>query len=375
MQKTYPTLYSLDSTGKTRVWWMEQDGNRYRTASGIMGGQIVCSDWTTVSGKNEGKANATTSTEQATKEIDAKYKKQLKTDYHEDINNIHTVKYIEPMSAKNYKDYPPNFVNEPWGVQCKFNGMRCVATKNGLFTRTGETYISTPHIHESLIEFFNKHPDAVLDGELYNYEYRQQLNEINKLVRKTKHITADDLERSKKLISYYIYDGYGFDQLGRTEQYVTRKTWIDSNVVGQYAHIEHVQTHTISSQDELTTIYEDYINDGQEGVILRHMLSKYEHRRSYNLLKFKPEDDAEFLIIDIKPGNGNWAGKAKNIVVKMPNGEVFDAVFKGTMEQGVECLANKDYWIGREVTIKYFGLTGLGTPQFARFDYNDCIKR
>lgn len=45
--------------------------------------------------------------------------------------------------------------------------MRCVATKNGLFTRKGEKYISVPHIEEALKPFFDKHPESVLDGELF----------------------------------------------------------------------------------------------------------------------------------------------------------------------------------------------------------------
>ena len=38
-------LYKIDTTGKTRVWWIESLSDRYRTHSGIDGGKIVVSGW------------------------------------------------------------------------------------------------------------------------------------------------------------------------------------------------------------------------------------------------------------------------------------------------------------------------------------------
>jgi ATP-dependent DNA ligase len=104
------------------------------------------------------------------------------------------------------------------------------------------------------------------------------------------------------------------------------------------------------------------------------MNMKYVHKRDKNLLKYKPMQDAEFKILDIKEGQGNWSGKAKIITVEMDNGKVFDAVFKGSMEEAAKCLRDKNDWIGKTVTIYFFGYTGLNCPQYAQFDYNNCIK-
>lgn len=371
-----PTIYSRDRLGHVRIWYMEQSDNKYRTVAGIQDGELVASEWTIAYGKNVGKKNGTTDQEQARKEIESKYTNQLKTGYHKDIADIDTQMFIEPSLANQYKDCATkiDLSSGEWGLQCKFNGLRCIATKRGLFTRKGETYISTPHIHDNLKPFFEAHPEAVLDGELFNHDLRQSLNEIVKLARKTVKVTSKDLERSAELIKFYIYDGYGFGYLDKNVAYLDRKAFIDKAVIPLFNETRHVKTDIIESETHLLQLYDEYVADGQEGGILRNLKTHYIHGRSRNLLKIKPTDDDEFKIIAITDGKGNWSGKAKNITVEMPNGKIFDAVFKGTFEQGIECLAQADKWIGKTVTIQYNGFTGLGTPNYAQFDYANCKK-
>lgn len=374
MNKNYNTLYTKDSLGNIRIWKMEQNDSKYRTMSGLLNGELVTSEWTIVEGKNFGKKNETSSVEQATKEIEAKYKKQKKTGYFEDINNVDSINYIEPMLAKLYKDYSDkiDFSDTYYILQCKFNGMRCIATKNGLFTRKGEKYLSCPHIENSLVPFFKQYPNAVLDGELFNNSLRQQLNEISKLIRRTVHISTDDLDRSEKLVRYYVYDGYDFG-INKDCCYIERKKWIDSNVVNTYKYIMNVEDFIVNSVDDLKKYYLSFVDQGHEGVILRLPNMGYEHKRSKNLLKVKPEDSEEAMILDIKEGVGNWSGAGKTISLKWKD-KIFDATFKGSYEEGVNFLKHKKEWIGQTIEFLYNGLTGKGTPNFARVDINNCLK-
>lgn len=377
--KPYPVLYTRDTIGNVRVWYMEQENNKHRTVSGLLEGERVTSEWTITEAKNSGKKNATNAVEQASAEIDARYKKQRKTGYFDDIGDIGSTSYVEPMLAKLYKDYAHkiDLSGGEWLLQCKFNGMRCVATKDGLFTRKGEKYLSVPHVEDSLKPFFKKHPSAVLDGELFNNELRQQLNEISKLIRKTVHISKEDLERSEELVRYYIYDGYGFglkaNPMSQNEPYKSRKEWIDNQVIGEYDYAVHVTDINILSQINLDEAYQSLIDDGQEGGILRYKNMKYENKRSKHLLKVKPEDDDEGEIVEITEGAGNWRGTGKIITLNW-NDKTFDATFKGTYEQATLFLKEKNKWIGKKVTFLYNGLTGLGTPNYARVDINNCLK-
>lgn len=374
MNKHYETLYSRDSLGNIRIWKMEQNGSKYRTIAGLQNGEQVTSEWTVAEGKNQGKKNETSSVEQATKEIEAKYKKQKKTGYFDDINSVDDMSYIEPMLAKLYKDYSNkiDFSKGEYILQCKFNGMRCVATKSGLFTRKGEKYLSCPHIEKSLAPFFEKYPDAVLDGELFNNDLRQQLNEISKLIRRTVNISQDDLDRSEKLVRYYVYDGYDFG-ISKDCCYKERKKWIDSNIVNSYKYVMSVKDFSINSESDLDKHYSSFIDDGHEGVMLRYSNMGYEHKRSKNLLKVKPEDSEEAIIVDIKEGTGNWSGTGKTITLDW-NGKIFDASFKGSYEEAAQFLKERKKWIGQNVEFLYNGLTGKGTPNFARVDGNNCLK-
>jgi ATP-dependent DNA ligase len=341
---------------------------------------LVTSEWTIAEAKNTGKKNATSGSEQATAEIEAKYKKQRKTGYFDSINDVDTNQYVEPILAKSYKDYAEdvNFSKGEWGMQTKFNGICNITTINGCFSRKGEKFVTLKHIENALISFFKKFPDAVLHGEAFNDDYREQLNEIVKLCRKSVHITDDDYKQSEKLIKYYIYDGYCESAgIGEEVPYSKRKEWIDKNIIGTYDCCIEVKTIIVKDKKHLDEFFGERIERGDEGVILRNMNMKYSHKRDKNLLKYKPLDSEEMTITGIREGSGNWSGKAKIVSVKEKNGNEFDATFKGTMEEAKECLNNKNKWIGKLVTIQFNGRTSKtagNCPQYAQFDYNNCLR-
>lgn len=102
-------LYKKDSNENIRVWWIESEGEKFRMHSGVYGGQIVVSEWTTCEPKNIGKKNATTAEEQCLLEVEASYKKKLaQGNYKESLDkeSLEQDNYIKPMLAKEYgEDY------------------------------------------------------------------------------------------------------------------------------------------------------------------------------------------------------------------------------------------------------------------------------
>jgi DNA ligase 1 len=373
----FPKLYSKSSTGKILEWEIEVEKDGYRMIAGQRDGKKVTSEWSRCESKNVGRSNETSAEEQAVLEAQALYKKKIKSHgYWENIEDIDKITFIEPTLAKKLKDRKGK-IDFAAGliIQNKFNGIRCIATRDGLFSRKGEKFISVPHIYQSLQKFFEDNPDAVLDGELFNYEYRQKLNEIMKLCRKTVLVTNDDLKESENLVKYYVYDGYGFGDSGydETKPYTLRKSFIDRELPKYFKYYGHVEDHPVNSEKELDEIYRSYIEDGQEGVIVRIPNSSYEHKRSSNLLKYKPTDDDEFEIMDLLEGTGNWSGAAKMAVLKFKD-DTFRASVKGSYENAVKMLNNKKDWIGKTVTIFYNGFTGLGTPNYAQLDPSNCFK-
>jgi DNA ligase 1 len=373
----YPILYSRTATGAVQTWRVEVVGNQYRFITGQKGGALITSEWTTCQGKNLGRANQTTGEEQAAKEAKAALKKKLKSGgYWENEADIDKLRFFEPMLAYKLKDYRESLVY-PVMVDRKYNGGRIIANREGLKTRKGENYITIPHIFNVIKHLFIQFPDLVLDGEGYNHDLRFKLNECMSLLRKTKKATSEDISRAEQIIQYHVYDGYGFTVNGKQ---ITKDTPCFErrdalfHLLKGISYIFPVEYVVIFDEKTLMSLYEGFISDGYEGAIVRRLNAPYQNKRTKDLLKVKPMDDDEFEIVNVEEGTGNWAGKAKRITFRMRNGETFGGSFKGTMEQAERCLKEKNKWIGQTVTVNYFGFTGLGTPNYAQLDINNCIK-
>ena len=379
MNKKLPTLYARGNNGKVLEWTIETDGGKYRVTAGAQDAKKVTSEWSLCEGKNVGRANETSPEEQALAEAKAKWKKKVEQNgYFESVKAIdNELDFIEPMLANKYSDrMNKGTVNFPVMVDRKYNGMRQITRRIGQFSRKGKAVLSAPHIFERVKYLFEKFPDLVLDGELYNHDYRYKLNEIISLVNKKKasSITPESLAASAEKVDYYVYDGYGFTVEGVE---ITEETSCSTRRLALKTLLKGIRDvvvvdYTWANNDaEVCKAYQSYIDDGYEGAIIR-VDGAYEHKRSNNLLKFKPEDDDEATILDITDGTGNWAGAAYNVTLKW-KGKEFDGVFTGPYELRETILKEKKKWIGKEVTFTFMGLTGLGTPNSARINPNNCF--
>jgi DNA ligase-1 len=348
------TIYKKTKTGATQEWTIEVSDNRYRTHSGQVGGQITTNAWTVVYGKNEGKANGTTDIEQALKEAIAKRTKKLESGYFESINNINEQQYFEPMLAAKWEDYKDK-IQYPIYSQAKLDGIRCIVTKDGMFSRNGKPIISAPHIIDSLRNLFVVNPDLIFDGELYADKFANDFNKIVSLVKKTKPTDAD-LKESKKNIDYHIYDLPSVDDTFRVRYSTLCSLRFPKECIV-------VKTHIVKSEDIVMERYGEYVEAGYEGQMLR-LDSKYENKRSKSLLKHKSFIDEEFTIKDICEGEGNRTGTAGYMVFETADGKPFKSNVKGTWDETAEMLKSKKQLIGKQATIKYFNLTPDGIPRF-----------
>jgi DNA ligase-1 len=349
------TIYKKTKTGATQEWSIEVEGNKYRTHSGQVGGVISTNEWTVCFGKNVGRANSTTDEEQALAEAVAKRTKKLESGYFEDINNINEQQYFEPMLASKWEDSKDK-IAYPIFSQPKLDGIRCIVTKNGMFSRNGKPIISAPHIRESLDKLFQHEPDLILDGELYADKFANNFNTIVSLVKKTKP-TADDLKQSANNIEYHVYDIPSVVSI-----FKERCIELDELSLDFPKCIKQVETHIVNNESEVIEWYENYVERGYEGQILR-LNGPYENKRSKFLLKHKSFQDSEFPILDICEGEGNKTGQVGYMVFEI-EGKRFKSNVKCSWEEGAEILKSKSKLIGKSATIQYFNLTPDGIPRF-----------
>lgn len=342
---THREIYKRDSTGKTRVWYQQQDGNRYRTVAGILGGNLVESGWTVAAGK-QGRSDV----EQATFEIEAAYKHKLTREYHETQDTTEQgAHFIKPMLAQTYEGFPG-----PGYAQPKLDGIRCIATVDGLFSRQGKPIHGVPHIHAALAPAFADMPDLILDGELYNHDLREDFGAISSIVRKA-NPTAEQLEKAEAIIEYHVYD-----VIDTKTAYEERAVFLNEVIQNlNCSWIVLVPTDRCGTQAEADLSYGAAIEAGYEGGMFR-LDTPYEQKRSKSLLKRKEFIDEEFEVVSIEPGQGNWAGVAKRVTCRLPDGRTFGAGIKGSRDRAAELLHETH----KVVTVKYFCLSPDGVPRF-----------
>lgn len=374
----HPTLYKKDSKGKVRVWWVETDEDQYRVVAGLEDGKLVENDWKTAQPKNVGRANATTGAEQALSEMQSLYDKQLNQGkYHESKDTIDEDGYFEPMLAEKWNDDKDRrvgikAVEKAFAsgvrvfVQPKFDGIRNIANSVDMRSRDGQPRVSCPHIHEYLTgptKFFGQRPDATLDGELYNHEFHDDFNAIQSLILQRKP-KPEDLAASREKAQYFVYDVFigSVPDMLFSQRYEMLKA---AKALGLLElPIVLVPTIEVHSMEEIDEQYGHFLDQKYEGMIVR-IDGPYENRRTKNLIKRKEFFDEEFKVVDILPGTGNWAGKAKSVVFEYgSDGETTDAGISGTEAEMAELLRNKQRYIGGEVTVRFPNKTPAGKPRF-----------
>ena len=211
----------------------------------------------------------------------------------------------KPMLAHKFDDSRVDW-SLPVYIQPKLDGVRCLFTKDGAYSRAGKQFMNLAHIEVVLVPFFKQHPDVVLDGELYNHELKNDFEKIISLVRKQKP-TADDRLEAQELVQFHVYDY--FDGV-IYDSYKTRmQMLVLSDIYGR--HINYVEARKPHSYEVARNWHNIFLSKGYEGSIIR-LDGLYKHGRSYDLMKFKDFSDAEATIIGYEEGKGkrtNTLGK------------------------------------------------------------------
>ncbi|MFZ2974197.1 MAG: hypothetical protein WA049_16285 [Ferribacterium limneticum] len=97
-------------------------------------------------------------------------------------------------------------------------------------------------------------------------------------------------------------------------------------------------------------------------IVLHLADAPYETGRSDVLLKVKPWQDAEAVVIGHLPGKGRFAGMLGALKVRTPEGKEFLLGTGFSAAQRREPPA-----VGATVTYRYRDLTSKGLPRFASF--------
>lgn len=254
--------------------------------------------------------------------------------------------FIAPMLAQRFTTWD----RLPKGAvfsQPKFNGVRCIATRAGLFSRTGHPYTACDHVRDGLARVFSAAPGLALDGELYSHG--MDLNEILSLVQQQRDWDG----RCSDLIRFHAYDVPSVEGA-----FSDRFTALDA-VRGTPA-VEVAPTAPIADFGALNSAYASYLADGYEGQIVRIDGGYQPGKRSSLLLKRKAFQDAEFPLVGVHEATGEWAGHAKSATFRLPDGRTFGASVAGPRSFVSDLLGTWRRY--GSATVRFLGLNADGIP-------------
>lgn len=246
----------------------------------------------------------------------------------------------------------------PFFVSPKLDGIRCICTHNGMFTRRGHRIYGLDHVRTALKPLFQKDKSLVLDGELYSDRLAKEpggfeslLSVITRLRRKQENsggdsnsntsdvqaaTTASVLNVANSGLAFHIFDvmrtrnapkrgtaggkhricpmrggARGFnsngDQLvipGRTP-FVFRKLALYNlqNSLPNSDAVKFVPHLPASDVAKARQHLRSFLALGYEGAVMRTFENKYEVGvRSKSMIKLVPWHDTEFRVLRFRLG-------------------------------------------------------------------------
>jgi DNA ligase-1 len=194
-------------------------------------------------------------------------------------------------------------------------------------------------------------PAMPLDGELWIA--RDQFDALSGTVRKLEPVDAE-----WRQVRYLVFElpGAADDFSARIRQMQAIVTeagvpWLQ--VVGQTR---------VADRAELMRRLDSVVKAGGEGLMLHRADAPYQTGRSDALLKLKPWQDAEAVVVGYVPGKGKYQGMTGALEMAMPDGQRF-RIGSGLSD----ALRRQPPPMGTRITYRYQHLTKNGVPRFPRY--------
>jgi len=242
------------------------------------------------------------------------------------------------MLAKRYR----NQNIKGWLMSEKFDGVRAIWTGSKLISRNGNVFNAPAW-------FVGQLPAGViLDGELFMdcCMFQKTVG----IVRKKEPVDSEWAQ-----IRYCVFDAPecpgGFEQ---------RLSYCEK-LLNECPVAVAVRHEVCRDEDHLRAFSEGLLARGAEGTMLRRPGSRYEGKRSDNLLKHKPQESDEAEIIDFDKGNGKHRGRMGAILCRWKG-------IRFKIGTGIsDALRETPPARGAIVTFSFMGCTDGGVPRFPVF--------
>jgi len=286
----------------------------------------------------------------------------------------------KPMLAYPVSDKPINYEDKVY-MQPKLDGVRCLIQANvkrhlltpdlneievKAYSRTGKEWKNIQHILDQLKPFFQKYPNVILDGELYNHDLKDDFETIISLVRRQKPDDLDMLE-SADLVQFHCYD-----IIDEELPFQQRIEFVTEALMLLGDSIYTVDTMLVPTESQAQVNHARNLDSGYEGSILRTN-DTYQCKRSHSLRKFKDFSDAEATIVGYEIGKGKREGTIGKFLMQDNDGVQFGCPpGKGYNYKDLAVmLENIHEYMGQRATFTYFERTKAGSYRHPLFK---CLR-
>lgn len=371
MEYRFPKLYLETSNGKVRIWeiWVEGEEDDKKaeiyTRFGFIDGKIMISSPEIIKPTQQEKSSYTRALKLAT----TKWQNRVRKGYIQRkpgklkgetgaIRNIKKTYHILPM-----RPYPlrESSVIYPAYVQPKIDGYRALVHRKN----DGYSFLSSTGREYGHLEMLDNDLDKIkeltnenfyLDGEIVIED--QPIN-IIKSVLSTIELSKEQ-NKLLKQTKYYVFDCFDLNKMDM--DYEKRFNILKKIFKHKFTHIKLIPCSVVHNREQLDKLFEDYVEEGYEGIIIRNKRGTYKLRgRSIDVLKSKNVRKGKFTIIGYKEGQrGNAGTVIWKIQCKNNKNLYFWAKPMGTREYRKALFKSADKYIGKQINVKYFHIDDEG---------------
>lgn len=238
----------------------------------------------------------------------------------------------------------PNIDPAKYLVSEKYDGARALWDGKALRFRSGRPVNAPPW-------FIARLPAQALDGGLWLA--RGRFDVLSAIVRR-----VEPVEDEWRRVKYMIFElpnasGTFADRAQRVREIIAQAKWPQLVAVEQFR---------VANRAALKRKLDEVVRGGGEGLMLHLADALYVTGRSDVLIKLKPLQDTEAVVLEHVPGKGKYQGMMGALRVRAPDGKQF---LIGT---GFTDEARKNPPpVGATITYSYRGLTKTGLPRFASY--------
>jgi len=350
----FPILFKKTDNNKTQFWKIyitEESPEKAEifTEYGLTDGKITKPSPQTIL-----KSGNKTALERAKLLAQTKWKnKKITNGYQEQAMPNKFIKF-QPMKPVDWEKFS-NSMKYPAYLQPKLDGVRMFAflDENGdlqTLSRQSKPIENIEHLRTILELIFAQNPDLVLDGELMIHKDYQQ-KELRGLLAK-KYLEPED-EEKLKTISYNVFDVVERNNLDMT--FVDR--WREAEKIAKkWKEINIVPTKEVKSKEEVNKNFNDLVELGFEGAIIRNKDGIYRMgKQSQDVQKIKLYFVDEFEIMGFHEGTGDDKGTVIWEVKCLKNPKrTFRVKPMGSRELKRKWFDNGEKYIGKRMLVYFY---------------------